>query len=209
MDRDLFEDLTQLEQALGLPDGFYERLSAEDDWSFVIKLNALLEAAATHTLVVRLQAPELADSIANLNFAQSKCGKIALLRNLGALTQDQAKTLRMIAELRNSLIHNITNTSFRFSSYLQSCDRNQVEQFVVAFGRGVVDPVPIGDKKVPRRDFVLANPKSALWMTCAEILACMYLEKEMADLRIQRLVNAELSKILTGLTPSISDDDKS
>ena len=58
MPADLFKDITQLERRLGLPEGFYERLVREDDWSFVIKLNALFEAACTHALANRLHAPQ-------------------------------------------------------------------------------------------------------------------------------------------------------
>jgi hypothetical protein len=42
-ERGIFNDVKAFERRLGLPVGFYERLLQEDDWSFVIKLNALFE----------------------------------------------------------------------------------------------------------------------------------------------------------------------
>ncbi len=39
------ESLQELELDLGLPKGFCIKLLEEDDWSFVIKLHALLESA--------------------------------------------------------------------------------------------------------------------------------------------------------------------
>src|SRR5688572_2981213 len=103
MSGDPFADISAFESQLGLPVGFYDKLLQEDDWSFIIKLNALFEAAATHILVVRLKAPELADALANLDFAHGKYGKLVLLRKLDAINKDQATLLRMLAELRNSL----------------------------------------------------------------------------------------------------------
>jgi hypothetical protein len=38
--------LESLEKDLGLPRGFCFRLRHEDDWSFVVKLHALIESAA-------------------------------------------------------------------------------------------------------------------------------------------------------------------
>lgn len=53
---DIFTDIADFEKRLNLPLGLYEKLLKEDDWSFVIKLSALFEAACTHILSVRLRA---------------------------------------------------------------------------------------------------------------------------------------------------------
>ena len=46
------ESIQELEQALGLPKGFCFKLIEEDDWSFVLKLQALLESAISDLLSV-------------------------------------------------------------------------------------------------------------------------------------------------------------
>jgi len=195
MTSDPFTDIEHFERQLGLPAGFYDKLLKEDDWSFIVKLNALFEGAATHILVVRLQAPELSDALANLDFAHSKYGKIVLLRRLGAINKDQAALLRTLAELRNRLVHDISGIGFSFAAYVKSRDEKQLENFVAAIGRGVVDPVPIGKEQIPLRQFVISNPKMALWLTAAEVLACLYLEKEISELRKKEFVFAELRKM--------------
>ncbi len=48
-----FADLSGLEQNLNLPSGFLERLVEEDDWSFLIKSHAVVEAALTHLITSR------------------------------------------------------------------------------------------------------------------------------------------------------------
>jgi hypothetical protein len=44
------ESLEALELDLGLPKGFCVKLIEEDDWSFVIKLHALLENAVSELI---------------------------------------------------------------------------------------------------------------------------------------------------------------
>lgn len=191
MPTDLFTNLKQFEQRLGLPDGFYDRLIREDDWSFVIKLNALFEAACTHILATRLHAPELEQSFAHLDLANSKCGKVVLLRNLDAITAEQATILHMLAELRNKLVHNITNVTFSFSAYVASLDNQKLDNLIRGFGHGVADTVQIGEQVIHRREFVKANPKLALWLTAAEVIACLHLEIDAAKLHLQKLALAE------------------
>jgi hypothetical protein len=55
-ERLFFEDmpeldfLTDLESELGIAPAFFKGLLDEDDWSFVIELHSLIEAATTHFL---------------------------------------------------------------------------------------------------------------------------------------------------------------
>jgi len=197
MPRTIFDEVREFEGRLGLPKDFYSNLLREDDWSFVVKLNALFEGACTHVLTTRLHAPELADAFANLDLANTKYGKIALLRSLGAISSEQATILRSLAELRNALVHNISNVSFSFSTHLSGLDANQIKILVKNFGHGVKDTIQIADKRIPKDKFVRENPKLALWLTAAEVIACLYVEFEVAELHLQKLARAEFEKLTT------------
>lgn len=200
----IFEEVRQFEQKLGLPKDFYNQLLREDDWSFVIKLNALFEGATTHVLTTRLHAPKLVDAFAHLDQLNSKVGKVALLRELGAITSEQAALLRQLGELRNELAHNIRNVTFSFSSYLSSRDTNQLAKLVKAFGHGVSEIIEIENLRIPREQFVRENPKLALWLTSAEVIACLYLEFEVAALHLKNLALAQFQKLVHDVqTPSI------
>jgi len=111
---DVFEKIRDLERELGLPEGFYRKLLKDDDWSFVIRLSSLVEAACTHALTHRLHAPELADALAFL----SQSARIGMLEDLDAVTKEQARILRRLATLRNGLVHKISNVEFTFTSYI-------------------------------------------------------------------------------------------
>ncbi len=194
MEGSISAEVKAQEARLGLPPGFYSQLLGEDDWSFVIKLNALVEAACTDALIARLHSHELADSLTSLDLGHPKHGKVALLLALGALEPEQAAVLRFVLELRNKLAHNISQVSFSFAGFVGGLDQNQLKNFVARAGHGI-KPDVAGSS---RRDFVLANPKLALWATMEEILACLHLEHDVAA---DRLYSLALKTLAGGANP--------
>lgn len=193
--RTIFDEIQEFENRLGLPKDFYLHLLQEDDWSFVVKLNALIEGACTHALTTRLHAPELADAFAQLDLANTKYGKVKLLRSLDAVSKEQAAILQCLATLRNALVHNIAKVSFSFTTYVAGLNPDQLKTLVRNFGHGVQDMIEISGKCVPRDKFVRDNPKLALWLTAAEIFACLYVEFEIAELHLKKLALKEFQKL--------------
>lgn len=192
---DLYADAKRFEERLGLPVGFYERLLQEDDWSFVIKLNALFEGACTHALVARLRAPVIEEQLARLQLADSSTGKVKLLTVLGSISPEQATFMRRFAELRNTLVHNVARIVFDYVQYLASLNSNQRDQFVKVFGCCWKKDLHLGGKQVSRTNFVLENPKLSVWFASIEILACLHLEFELADIKFKTTVLEEYRKI--------------
>lgn len=123
-----------------------------------------------------------------------------MLRKLGLITGGQSTVLRELATLRNKLVHKISNVGFSFAAYIQALDKQQTDKLIEAFGYGVAEKVEIGDLSIPHRNFVLQNPKLSLWLTAAEILACLYLEIEVVKLNLQRLALEEYANLTSGAT---------
>ncbi|MCB2037109.1 MAG: hypothetical protein KDF56_09430 [Ottowia sp.] len=188
-DSNIFAEVEAQGAKLGLPEGFYPKLLEEDDWSFVIKLNALVEAACSDALAARLHAPQLSACLATLDLGHAKHGKVALLRTLGAIEKEQSDVLQMLYELRNRLAHNISAVGFSFGAYINGMDEKQVASFVRRAGHGITDE-PVGQG---RKTFVLANPKLSMWLTVAEILACLHLEHDVAELRLFKMALQSLN----------------
>jgi hypothetical protein len=196
-EKSIEEEVSEFEQRLGLRPNFYQDIVTNDDWSFIIKLNALFEAACTHALCQRLGCSELLEDLAQLEFADKRKGKIKFLRSLGAITEDQAKILYDLASLRNSLVHNVDQVAFSIDSYTASLDNNQLKAKCKLWGHGIADVLTDRGKKISRSEFVRAKPKEAIWLTCMEILACLHVEFELAEARAaQQAVRAykEISK---------------
>ena len=68
------EDLTEFESSLELRRGFLPALAEEDDWSFIIKAHALLEAGVSQLLVHELGRPELEEIFSRLDIAAAYFG---------------------------------------------------------------------------------------------------------------------------------------
>jgi hypothetical protein len=182
---DIFKDVSDFESRLNLPKDFYRDLLKEDDWSFIIKVSALFEAATTHLLSVRFRAPEIETELAFLEQANPRNGKIVLLEKMGAIYKEQAAFLTKLANLRNQLAHKIENVNFSFSDYLANMDPNQTKAFVKWVGHGVVESAEYKGSHLTRYDLVTSNPKMSIWLTAAEILACMNLDIEGVETQIK------------------------
>ena len=94
------KEVSDLENLLGLPNGFYNSLMAEDDWSFVIKLSALFEAASGQALSAKLQHSEIESELSYLEQAK----KITLILKLNIIIKEQSKFLIEITNKGQPLI---------------------------------------------------------------------------------------------------------
>lgn len=191
MEGHIFAEVEAQAVRLGLPSDFYAKLLNEDDWSFIIKANALVEAACSDALAAKFHAPELAACLATLELGHKKHGKVALLRTLGAIEKEQASFLQVLYELRNRLAHNVSQISFTFKSYLGEIDPKERAAFIKHVGHGIQPTV----LEAPRDSFVAENPKLALWLTLSEVLACLHLEQDAAQARLNTLVVQSLSAL--------------
>ena len=167
-------EIKQLEKNIGLSSGYYSKLLSEDDWSFIIKLSALLEAVATEALSIKFGDSRATESLSYLEYANPKSGKIVFLEKLEVITKEQFNFLKKLAELRNKLVHTISSTNFCFNDYIEGLDKNQKKNFVETFAHGIKEKLKINGDSLTRRDFTLENSKIAIWITANEILACIH-----------------------------------
>jgi len=192
------KEVAELEELLGLPNGFYKNLLKEDDWSFVIKLSALFEAASGQALAAKLQHSEIESALSYLEQANPKYGKVTLMLKLDIINKEQSFFLTKLAGLRNKLIHNVSEVSFDWDSYLSEMDSNQKKSFAKIFGHGIHEKFKARGVSLNRTNFTTENPKMAIWVTANEILACLH-----ADIRnskaIQRIneIGVKLVKNIT------------
>lgn len=173
---EIVEAVENLELLLGLPKGFYSNLYEEDDWSFIIKLSALFEAASTEAIASKLQHPEITSALASLEQAHPRHGKIMFMLNLGIICPEQKLFLVKLAELRNKLVHNISEVAFDFEAYMASLEKGQKKSLAKILGHGVQPTFEIQGVSLNRTDFTIENPKIAMWVTANEILACLHAE---------------------------------
>jgi len=187
---------------------------AEDDWSFVIKLHALMEAAVTHllseTITISMEGyspdtfkgPALTKVLAWMEISGKRAGKVTLASALGLTLEPQQRFISKLSDLRNDLVHDIKSVTFSFAEYVKRLDVNQKRNLIDAFNYGVGTTEMIKDIlkiEESRDDFVLSRTKLAIWITAllclSEIGFCILAFKNMK--RMQEL-EGQMAKFLQG-----------
>jgi hypothetical protein len=156
----LDDSLARLERDCDLPRGFCLGLLQESDWSFVIKLHALLESAVSQLLVNAVARKELADVFASLEMSNTKTGKLAFVKALELLPKAHLDFIRALSELRNQLAHRVKNVSFDLTGhFLRERENRDARKLADKWGFGLRD----GDKPVEpvaRYPFKVRDSKS-------------------------------------------------
>ena len=129
----------ELEKELGLPKDWVITVAGEDDWSFVIKAHALLEAAANNAIVSQLQRNELSDVVARLEFSGTKTGKVHILTKLGILDSECKRFCSKLSEIRNLFVHNVKNVENSLDKFIESLPENEIKGMEKAFCWNVLD----------------------------------------------------------------------
>ena len=122
-----------LEEMVGVKRNFFADLLKEDDWSFIIKLHALFEAACTHLLLYHLKEPALAEIVSRLELSNKSIGKAAFLEKVGLLGKESRRFVSSLSELRNTLVHDVRNSAFSLNDLMGSFDAKGLRDFAVSF----------------------------------------------------------------------------
>jgi hypothetical protein len=170
---DFLAEVEKLEAKLGTPKGLFINLLHEDDWSFVIKMHALIDACLTHLIVNRLNNTALVDLIARLEFADARTGKLRFGDRLNLFNKEELTFLRRFSEIRNLLAHDVNQVSFTFASYYASLDKNQRKSFADTIEAFFALTIDVAGEYVPRATFVRENLKFTLWSACMFVLGVM------------------------------------
>ena len=136
-DPELIGSLRELEGHVGLSVGFILGCLQEDDWSMVIKMHALLEASLSRIIVYALGDDRLSDIITRVDFGDAKKGKVKIASTLGLIEKDEARFLRWFTELRNTLVHNVSNVNFNFKEYYEALADREKDRIIK---EDVIDP---------------------------------------------------------------------
>ncbi len=171
------EALRLLESDLRLPQHFLSELFAdESDWVFVIKAHALVEAALTHLIVTALRDERLWQLVGRLETSNDITGKLAFIKRMELLPDRHRKFIRTFSELRNSLVHDVSNANFTFPSHVDSLSKEKRRAFKEAFSFKT-RPRP----DAPQDDWqehVLEDPRLAIFMNMFKLLAEAYGKKQ-------------------------------
>ena len=182
--QELLNDVSSIEQELRLPSGFMQSLEEEDDWSFIIKSHALIEASLSTWLVSHLDQPELKEPLSYIDIGHAKYGKVALTASLGLTTPYDRKFINNLTKLRNLLAHGVDYISFDLNDYISSLDKNQKKQFFDAFSYFYIRADSNGAPIYPNKEVVINEPKQAIYL--GVLLSLALISTIMENTRLKR-----------------------
>jgi DNA-binding MltR family transcriptional regulator len=112
-----------LSQSMGFESEFLHALNDdENDWSFIVKLHAVLEAAVNELLRAKLAEPALATMLIDrLNLSL----RIDTLEELGIIDSDGSKRMRVLGKLRNKLVHDVRQIDFKLITLVDTVGKKK------------------------------------------------------------------------------------
>lgn len=194
---DLPSVIRTLEDELTLPPGFIAALYQEDDWSFVIKSHALVEALLTYLLSAHLENNNVGSIFAFLDTSNPRTGKLAFAKAFGLLDEDARRFIRGLSELRNKLVHNVANVRFTFAEHVSTFNKQSRREWMRAFGYGLV---AVGEARLGKLDtkaqqhldaLVVDEPKLSIMAGVAWLALTIFSRGQNVDMRraIDRLAD--------------------
>lgn len=173
--------MNNLEEELKLPKNFFLKLLEEDDdWSFIIKLHALIEGAVSYLLTKTINE-KCSDIFAQLELSNNKTGKIAFAGKAGLLDDKEISYIKKLSEIRNKLIHNISDVKFDLKAYVAELDNQQIKSMSKCFAPfGPADDISLEDFENAIKESLLGAPRLFIWLGAGFVLNSIYLNKEIA-----------------------------
>jgi hypothetical protein len=167
------------ERELEIPCGFFESLLDVDDWTFVIKLHALLEATMNHLLAEALNCPAAVELFSHLELSNKRVGKLEFGRTLGCVDDDERRFISYLSELRNKLVHDVRNATFGLTSYVNSLDINQLRAMANAlYARAVRQKG--ASHLTYAMELLKEEPKWCIWDRAMYTIVLAYSHKKLA-----------------------------
>lgn len=163
-----YASVQRLEEKLELPKDFYWNLyKQEDEWSLIVKLNALFETTVNQLLGLHLEEP-FEGFVSKLPYSSNqKHSRISLLRVYEPdFRKGSIDCISEVARIRNRLAHSISNVKFNLIDYVANLTPDALNAFKSKFTQtlGENPTSPDGDV-MNRGDYAEHHPREIVWVT--------------------------------------------
>jgi hypothetical protein len=164
------EKIKPLEERLKVKSGFFEDLllKEKNDWSFIIKLHSIVEAAVSHYLSVEIGNNKLESVFQKLPLSAVNGGKIDFLKALDLLKEHRGFIV-LLSRIRNDYVHVVANIGLRFEEYFKSNEENFKTLVNIAFKK-----IYHERGKIVANSVVKKIPKFAIWFLTMLLLIEAY-----------------------------------
>ncbi|MCP4976038.1 MAG: hypothetical protein GY931_07730 [Maribacter sp.] len=156
-------EIEDLEEYLGLKQGFFKNLQLDDDWSFIVKLNSLFEAAVSSLVTEELARKELKGTFSNMDMGTAKYGKLAFVKELDLLPENYIKYIETLNRLRNKFAHDISKTSHDLKTYLETASRSTRKECRRYLNR--IESTESSGVKIKGDEYFLKEPRATIFLS--------------------------------------------
>lgn len=134
-------------------DDLMNDLRSDNDWSFVIKVHALMEVAITHVISERLhitgspigyRKEEISDFISRLPM-NGRNGKVNFANSLNLMNKATQNFLEKLSEIRNFYAHDLRNLDIPLEQYAFEINKHRQHEFYAAFFPGYPENKELAD----------------------------------------------------------------
>lgn len=164
--------------------GFFDSLQKEDDWSFVIKLFSLFEAATKSLIVENLSHPELEAPFSSLQMGTIKNGKLAFVYALKLVRVTGIRYIETLGWLRNNFAHNISSSSQTIPTFIESLKSQRRRE--CSKNLNLIESATYNNQEVTGQDFFKLNPRLAIFASGQVVLE---------EIRQRTITGQQMSKI--------------
>jgi hypothetical protein len=189
--------LSTIREQLGSHLDFVMKLTEGDDWSFVIKAQALIEASVSHAVLTQLGDQRIRKTVEIIPLAGDSVSKLQLAKDLSLLDAGQRRFVKRLAMLRNRLAHRIDCLDFDFHKYIESLDRDGLRDWQESVVWFCEEPEPTRQWK----EIALRQPRSAVLMSCFQLAAVLSVDSHETEMR--RAINSASAEATTELLSSL------
>lgn len=152
--------VAELEKSLNLPKDFFLLLRDDDDWSFIIKMHALIESSLNRLIEAIFNDFSFDDYFLTLALSGGRHSKLKLLQKLDKIEPEECKFIEGLSSIRNRLVHNITHIKFNLQTYVTRLSATDKKKFATQTCNFFVDS-----------NDILEKPKHYLWLCALHIIA--------------------------------------
>jgi hypothetical protein len=204
--------VTEIEKEIGLAPGFLNALFHEDDWSFTIKLHALVESVIVYAIVDGLHTPAFAETFSRLPLG-GRAGKRSFARALKMLTPEQDQFIEHLSRMRNRMAHDPRDAGVTFEQYLRSLKASERQSFgtaivrVLAAGKEPTGKIDIDGVPMTPTEVVLSSLKVPLWFAGVMLITGLYVKRlNRENLRLAIVGLTDAAAALSKLNASSADE---
>jgi hypothetical protein len=180
-----------LHESAGVTTNLLDSLMNDDDWTFVVKIHAMIEVGLNHLIIAHLEQPSLNDVVARLETNNPRAGKLAFVKACGLLHEDGILLVRLLSEVRNRAVHGIENFDLNLAGYFRDLDVNQQKNWRRALTWWMTEPL---EKSVSlNKEFT--QPRELIRVAGMAILATAYQKATLLD-RAREMVDEMVEEMV-------------